>query len=1367
MEINLGKESIKNDIEKVRLQPLDIDWFIRSGKIDKNYEATLKNKQADPKSDEKDKATEPIRTNDHQINKNSSDKDKSNRRQSMNAHEENLNIHKIKSLNADNVEQHKNTVVPDECLPIRRTRSLPSNKEQDDAKSISFTPVDNITTNKSPKPKGSFFKKLFNRQRSSSSASLNSEKVEEQFKKKERRESTSSIGTKPALKELETIRPTDNNNINTSTYNDYNRSSTADSHLNGKNKNKNNVINEVDLRTDNIKLREFLDYYKKNGYNVSSFKNKNGKSIKNIRKKQPCFVIGDPTENRPSSKRNQTTKLEKERVDSRGRSLPDLPEKSKYKSCLKNLTIADSSRGAESPICYSSESESDDESSASPGRFGNFLKKVTSHGTGSRNSRNNSIEYKSIDHNISPDNLMSSNSSIDSKMDFDKFNVPGLEDIKQFKHVAFSPCTYFNDPPQQICSKSPRKGEVEVKEDGTIIIHRLSKEERLKTMENSSLGVVVGGTGYLKLLERNRNEYPTPSDEETNFELSQTDESIESSRNVPEKLASVGDNEQDIAVSKSASFLKIDKPMISRRSSASIRSQESSFIGDVLPLKDVRIPHDIIYTRCCHLREILPIPAIMKQLKKGSTDPIPLLQLRNPRPSLVEVWCFSDFISSVPVLSVSLDGTSLSSEVFKIILSSLIRKKHFEKLSLRNTSIDDDGWKFLSYFISKSTSLLCIDLTMVPSIKTNVQKPSKSSLKSTLKRMECNLDNRSDRNWDLFSASVAAHGGLEEIIVSGANMSLSQFQNFLSVACQKTERLGLAYNNLTVEQMDYLGTWVINSKITGLDLGFNDLHNKLSGFTEGVSNVIKRKGEKAQFKYFSLNSTNLQVEENASSTTNEPLYLISTLCYCQNLRFLDLSNNPKMFPYCRRTLLNCLPVFVNLVRLHLDFEKLDSTTVIMLAEMFPLCSKLNHLSMLGTSFGVAAVKALTDAVEKSNSLITLDIDYSQFSEKAKEKLSLFTMRNLQNEASRIQLMNTNKSPNSDRLDSLSNLQSELSNILNANSDDRQLYNAMVIKFILRLMHARAKITKVVHDLFELRLNGQLNREGRDALIRLCFIDSCFEKGIRLLKERNPDVNIDSSKAEESNTEIALNLTCPVTEANTSSKVNQKQSGDLQTSSNNSSVLRLSDELNKTGHSMLLPFGKAELVGYFPHAHDTIDLTTDGEIKSLELARQESEEGRLFKQSSHIMREVEDSIANEKIDKNALIGAAESLDSDQIKGFLLKNDISAAVSVIDELHKRGYHLHHIFKKKEAINDDNYKSDCVFNETNDEHPTNNNNNVEDSDQFNIITPCDSEVEVRDLNFSSNNAEEEETIDAEYDKVLDNLQKARIFANSETNR
>lgn len=1113
------------------------------------------------------------------------------------------------------------------------------------------------------------------------------------------------------------------------------------------------------------RLMEFLQYYKSKGYSVSAFNerssiSKNERNEFSNRSKVASFSIDDSL----SEARNP--KLKAKRYDAKGRPLPPHPVKSRFPPALK------SSREKGRSEC-SSDSDSDSGSSSttapsSTHKFGAFLKKVTSYGVTNASSADTTRDELSSEHR---------DSSVDSRSEtFDPERaetVPGLEDMKDLKHVSFATNTYFNDPPQQICSKHPRQGEVEVKPNGSVVIHRLTPEERKKVMENTSSGVVVGGTGQLRLLLEPEDDSGQSTDLKKQEQMAPRTSSPTRSETEEEKQRRKNDlstadmaatspdgssglkrtptnNEEEVSVSNIASRVKIDKPMVSRRAASinsqtslsSIVSQDSISSDDVLPPKNVKIPLDIVYTRCCHLREILPIPATMKQLKKGSTDPIPLLQLRNPRPSMVEIWSFSDFLSIAPVLCLSLDGVTLSVDMLRVILSALINKKGFEKLSMRNTSLDHEGWKFLCYYVSKATSLTALDLTMVPVIKTNVQKPSKSSLKNNTVRMECDHQSRKEMNWNLLAASIAKRGGLEEIIISGAQMPQDQFENFIEVACIATQRLGLAYNCLTKEQCDILAKWILQSKVTGLDVGFNDLRGKLSAFNDAVLDKIHNKGEKNVLKYISLNCAGLEVGPNDNSDNNEVLKLMSVLCYCENLKFLDLSNNPKMFPHCLSTLLDCLPVFVNLVRLHLDYEALESTSVVMLAEVFPLCARLNYLSMLGTKFDLASCKALAEAVRKSSSLITLDIDYTCMPSSIKEKLSLYAMRNVESEFKKVKA-NSTRPANSkclDDKDNISNLQEELSILLTDSFQDRKAYDKLVESYIEKVSAARKKIKKVVRDLFDTRVKGQLSTEGKETLIRLCFIDASFEKGIKLLQERHQASTCRMDK--ESTTKSTVpHILSDLSETDQFVKSRYLEPSEASLVPSSTAVIPSSFE--QSGHSALLPFGKPDVEEFNPHADDTVELRDEDKDSSRRVSSQIREEGNVFRKTDMMMKNAEkaSSEGEHPIDKVLLTRAAEALDSDQIKDFLLKTDVSTVVDVIDELHSQGYHLHDIFKKHDAAH--SKVAELSPQPSPQEKPT----TTDEPDQDTI-----------DSQEPESHRDENKAIDAAYDQVLDNIQKER---------
>ncbi|CAI4544716.1 BDC_1c_G0029480.mRNA.1.CDS.1 [Saccharomyces cerevisiae] len=1131
------------------------------------------------------------------------------------------------------------------------------------------------------------------------------------------------------------------------------------------------------------RLMDFLRYYKSKDYKLAAFKEgnfiKSSASPTTKKNRRASFSLHN-------DKPQPAKSLAHQKFDAKGRPIPPHPDAPKLPSAFRkkhpsNASIVDT---VDSNSDVSSSAQNNNQTPSSH-KFGAFLRKVTSYG----NNNNNSTNASSLSANVNNPDTSSTSLWSSSSMEFDPSKittVPGLENIRPLKHVSFATNTYFNDPPQQICSKNPRKGEVEVKPNGSVVIHRLTPQERKKIMESTSLGVVVGGTGQLKLLNPEEDDANAKSKEEmapqkqNEVEAHDEEDNNSQRRNIvmaaaeaaaearakeaPNELKRiVTNNEEEVTVSKTASHLTIDKPMISRRgaSTSSLASMVSSDTngtnaddeGEILPPPSLKIPHDIVYTRCCHLREILPIPATLKQLKKGSTDPIPILQLRNPRPSMVEIWSFSDFLSIAPVLCLSLDGVQLTVQMLRIILSSLVYKQHFQKLSLRNTPLDEEGWKVLCYFVSKAKSLHSIDLTMVPSIKTNVQKPSKSSLKSKILRMQCNLENRSDMNWDLLTASIALMGGLEEIVISGAKMNSAQFKNFILVACIATERLGLAYNGLSKSQCDDLAKWMVQSKVTGLDVGFNDLNGKLSSFTDAVLGKIQKANEKNVFKFLSLNGTNLRVNEHDTFENNEVLKLISVLCYSENLKFLDISNNPAIFPHCVPTLIDFLPVFVNLVRLHIDYNNLSSTSVVMLAEVLPMCSRLNYFSMLGTELDLASSKALAEAVRKSSSLMTLDVDYVYMPENIKEKISLYALRNIQGELKRV------NSDDKDIKDSqFSSLQDQLSLLLTEKADNSEHYNKMVENFMAKIALARIKISKVVHDLFDLKLNGQLNLEGKEALIRLCFIEASLERGCDLLKQRH-------------------NNTLKSPEA-----VSKSRKGGNQAQPNSESCQRMllsSSILQNSDHIALMPFGSAIVEKSSPDAEDAVEFREgdDSNVNHEDVPandQQFRDEVDIKNKYSIIKRELE----HEKlvgggdlpVDKEILNRAAQSLDSDQIKEFLLKNDVSTILGVIDELHSQGYHLHHIFKKQGNQEETAFRTkdeqqssqsnDSSANASSTTDPISTGSNTSRTNDNAHIPPTDAPGFDKFMNNAEENA-----IDAAYDDVLDKIQDARNSMNFNT--
>ncbi|CAK7896973.1 MAP-homologous protein 1 [[Candida] anglica] len=703
--------------------------------------------------------------------------------------------------------------------------------------------------------------------------------------------------------------------------------------------------------------------------------------------------------------------------------------------------------------------------------------------------------------------------------------LPEFADVKPLRRVAFHSSTFLIDPPQQIPSRKPRKGNVEILPNGKLKIHPLSEEEKValeKSQVGQGGGIVVGGSGSLGLVKKDA------SDEKINIQ-------------------SIDDD--DTKVDKHAKSLAIDKPMISHHAH-----------NYTAPAQKMQL--DLMYTRCCHLREILPIPAILKQIPAGSMSPIPILQLRNPTPTMVEIQTFADFIRIAPIICVSLDGVSLSYDQFKEVLSAMSAKKQLEKLSLRNTPIDQEGWSLLCWFLSRNTVFNKLDITQCPSLSVNLLKKKKKKSATEVKeeelvRMSCNKENRSDMDWGLFTASIIARGGIDELILSGCCISDSHvFEQLVRLAMSiRTSRLGLAYNKLSVKQvMTLVDCWLFQPFARGLDLGYNDFSSLQ------FLNVLLEKRKDPKFDelvknsnlgFFSLNATNLRFSE----TFKE--FFETILLRFPNLKYLDMSNNGKLFgtsvaptnsvTATKNTVdpdtsiasisssssslststtnfnqdaivsyfTSKLPLFPKLIRLHLENNNLSGNSIIAIARTLPFCKNLGYFSVHGNEIDLTSASALLQALENSKTLITLDCDYEQFPSLFKEKIGLYTMRNME----RLLYASTRKSGGSRKSgdsksipmpselvedqqepqDQPASLTEQLNAILAKKADDKLDLNAPdVQRFIAKARKIRHDLRGSMNELYKLQLSNELNLEGKEMLIRFVFIESSIEKGLQLI-----------------------------------------------------------------------------------------------------------------------------------------------------------------------------------------------------------------------------------------------------------------------------
>lgn len=666
---------------------------------------------------------------------------------------------------------------------------------------------------------------------------------------------------------------------------------------------------------------------------------------------------------------------------------------------------------------------------------------------------------------------------------------PSLRKLKPLRRVAFHLSTFLIDPPQQIPSRTPRQGNVEVQPSGDVVVRPLTAEERIAVEESQrgrGGGIVVGGTGSLQAVQK-------PSE----YELEPEGDSDH-----PESSSQVGEP----AVDENARALHIDKPMITHRCQGPP------------PVKKMAL--DLMYTRCCHLREILPVPAILKQIPTGSMDPLPILQFRNPVPTPIEVQSFADFIRIAPIICVSLDGVSFTLDQFKTLLSAMSAKKQLEKLSLRNTPIDSDGWSLLCWFLSRNTVMNRLDITQCPSLSVNVLK-RKTKKGGELKpdeeepsRMKCNRENRSDMDWSLFVATLVARGGIDELILTGCRITdVDVFELLVEMALLiRTSRLGLAYNQLTPRHLEIVvDHWLILKHARGLDLGYNDFLS--TSMHSVILSALQKKGldsmlPKCSLTFLSMNATNSRFSDLFK------LVFEQFIMKLPNLRYLDFSNNPRLF--CGSSLngsdspttpteaaiteyftLN-LPMFPCLTRLHLENNNFSQETLIAFARILPFCKTLSYISLLGNQINLTTASVLIEGLQSSRSLVTLDCDYEGLPEFFKEKIGLYTMRNME------RLLYSHESPDKPtQEDAIDNnpdsLTEQLNTLLELKAKHELDMNSPVVKkFVAKATAIRLKLKRTINELLTLQLRNELNLDGKETLMRFIFIDSCVEKGLQLI-----------------------------------------------------------------------------------------------------------------------------------------------------------------------------------------------------------------------------------------------------------------------------
>jgi hypothetical protein len=651
--------------------------------------------------------------------------------------------------------------------------------------------------------------------------------------------------------------------------------------------------------------------------------------------------------------------------------------------------------------------------------------------------------------------------------------VPELAGVLPLR-VNFRPEVLEYDPPQQIPSRNPRAGNISFGANGEI--------NRSPLPNSATTSTTTTASGYL--LPRNY----------TASTLTASQVAYESALRVAHSVKQSYSSSMGVSIFKSSkqhsnsssNFLPPSPPVddLDKPADDNTRSNvkmidtpmhNTEHIGseaDDNKEKQKDTSLEAIYTRCCHLREILPIAATMKQIKDREA-PLQVLKMMNPRPTLIEILSLSDFLSVVPVCMLILDNVSLSDEMLRIIFSAVINSKELARLSLRNTSLDRNGWKILCAFLSENSAIAKLDL----SIQRTKTKPP---------------PDRSILDWGLLTRALVARGGIEELIINGCMVPSTELEELiLQGCCLSTKRLGLAVNDLHPEDIDVIRRWAADPSCCceGLDLGGNDLNSSWDAIREILSGRC--------LIYISLNSTNLSNADKLAQVFDE-------LCEQSALKLVDLSSNPGLFPKFTSKLAHILPRFKDLRRIHLDSNNLSSEDIVALADSFARCPNLVHISLLDNRrLDTTACAGLLVATHLSSTLYTIECDQDLWPPAFQRRLAHNCMVNMELIAGRLsqQYKDTDDEGLFDRddlMDTGNAIADAAGKILDSTStvqDDEAIGHMVAQEMVRRAKQVRSSIRKTLDTLFSKRQKEGLTTEEKERLIRLCFLDGNLEKVI--------------------------------------------------------------------------------------------------------------------------------------------------------------------------------------------------------------------------------------------------------------------------------
>ncbi|KAL1387598.1 hypothetical protein HDK64DRAFT_219030, partial [Phyllosticta capitalensis] len=408
-----------------------------------------------------------------------------------------------------------------------------------------------------------------------------------------------------------------------------------------------------------------------------------------------------------------------------------------------------------------------------------------------------------------------------------------------------------------------------------------------------------------------------------------------------------------------------------------------------------------IYRRCCQLRETPILKRITEQLSETSNCPIATpgavscLNLNGSRLTLADMNTLGDWLAVVPVKKLLMEDADMTDEGVRVVLAGLLAAKSpdyrrrrnsshepvertgvVEKLSLKNNpKITREGWKHISLFVYMCRSLKALDVSSIPFPQPRVQPKMHPSEQKKMVKIP------PDDIAEILCKSLSERLGgshLEELLMASCALTSQNVRKIIDgVVVSGIQRLGLSSNSLDDDSLEHVVRYLRSGVCHGLDLGGNDLGDRMARLCEGLN-------EKIPLWALGLADCNLTPD------SIKPLF--PRLVAMSNFRFIDLSHNHSLFaqdPSALGTLRKYMPQMRFLKRIHLEDVQMTPAQAIGLAEVLPECPQLAHLNILenpeisalasandesSQEEACALYASLMVAVRVSDSIICVDLD---------------------------------------------------------------------------------------------------------------------------------------------------------------------------------------------------------------------------------------------------------------------------------------------------------------------------------------------------------------------------------------------------------